>query len=136
LVKRSTVNVSSGIHDEYERQHARAVAMRAAISRIQKMHADGVISDYTLLRIRPLLERNLEDLSKKVQAALVAQPVLYEEELADAWLETLRARRNALTGLYHNNIITEDIYNQLVAEVDFQIIDPDTGWQKFTSQIE
>jgi monovalent cation:H+ antiporter, CPA1 family len=136
LIKHSAVIISSTLHDEYDLQHARAVAMRAALSRIHKMHNDGVISDFTLLRLRPLLESNLAALTEKVQASLEAQPVLYEEELADAWVETLRARRNALTGLYHNNIITEEIYTQLVAEVDFLITDPETGWAEFTQQIE
>jgi monovalent cation:H+ antiporter, CPA1 family len=136
LIKRSAVIVTSTLHDEYDRLHARAVAMRAALSRIQKMHNDGVISEYTLFRLRPLLEENLEALTAKVHASLEAEPVLYEEELADAWVETLRARRNALTGLYHNNIITEEIYAQLVAEVDFLLTDPETGWKEFKQHIE
>jgi monovalent cation:H+ antiporter, CPA1 family len=135
LVKHSAVIRTSALHDEYDRQHARAVAMRAALSRIQKMHNDGVLSEYTLLRLKPVLDASLQELTTQVHASLETEPILYEEELADAWVETLRARRNALTGLYHNNIITEEIYAQLVAEVDFLLTDPDTGWREFTQKI-
>ncbi len=84
----------------------------------------------------PYLDRQLEALTAQVRAALEEAPLLYQEELADAWIETLRAQRNALTGLFHNNIITEDVYNELVAEVDFLLIDPESHWEELLEQVD
>jgi CPA1 family monovalent cation:H+ antiporter len=136
LIKHSNVILFSALHQEYDRRHARAVAMRAALSRLQHMHHEGVISGYTHRRLNQVLEREAENLTAQVHAALEEEPSLYQEELADAWIETLRARRNAITGLFHNNIITEDVYSELVAEIDFQLTDPDSGWRELIEQIE
>jgi hypothetical protein len=75
------------------------------------MQHEGVISEYTQRRLNLVLEQEARNLTEKVHAALEQEPSLYQEELADAWIETLRAWRNAITGLFHNNIITEEVYS-------------------------
>jgi CPA1 family monovalent cation:H+ antiporter len=136
LIKRSKVIQYSTSHQEYDRRHARVIAMRAAKSRLQRMFHEGIISEYTLRRLNMILDQRLEKLTEAVHSALEEHPILYQEELADAWLETLRAQRIALTGLFHGNIITEETYAELVAEVDFLLTDPETGWQELNQKID
>jgi monovalent cation:H+ antiporter, CPA1 family len=136
LIKGAGVSLFSGFHQEYDRRHARAVALRAAQSRLQRMHHEGVISEYTQRRLGKLIDERLHQMSEEVRAALEAEPSLYQEELADAWIETLRAQRSALTGLFHNNIITEDVYTELVAEVDARLVDPEAGWKELNETLE
>ena len=128
LIRRSNVVQFSHIHQEYDRRHARAVAMRAAEARLQHLNQEGIISDFTLNRLRPILEERLAQLTDQVRAALEAEPSLYMEELADAWLESLRAQRNVYTTLFHDKIISEETYSELVSEVDFMLTDPESGW--------
>jgi monovalent cation:H+ antiporter, CPA1 family len=136
LIKGAGVSLFSAFHQEYDRRHARAVALRAAQSRLQRMHHEGVISEYTQRRLGKLIDERLHQMSEEVRASLESEPGLYQEELADAWIETLRAQRSALTGLFHNNIITEDVYAELVAEVDASLVDPEAGWKELNETLE
>ena len=43
------------------------------------------------------------------------------EELDTGWREILRAQRNAVLSLRHDGIISEDVFEQLTAEVDAQL---------------
>lgn len=136
LIKRSKVIQYSQHHQEYDRCHARVIATRAAQSRIQRMFHEGIFSEYTLKRMNIILDQHLMQMTEAVRASLDEHPFLYEEELADAWIETLRAQRNSLTGLFHSNINNEDIFSELTAEVDFYLVDPDSGWQDLLKKLE
>lgn len=132
VIKKSNVVMLSPYHQEYDRRHARAIAMRAAQLRLRDLYNTGIVSEFTLRRLNSIIDRHLKDLTNQVQTALESEPSLYQEELAEAWIETLRTRRSALTNLLHNHTITEDVYNELVAEVDFLLINPDMGWTGLT----
>ena len=60
--------------------------------------------------------------------SLEAEPSLHREELGHTWRESLRAQRSTLTTLWRDNIISQETYEALVAEVDAQLIDPEGSW--------
>lgn len=130
VIEKSNVVLSSPFHQEYDRRHARVIAMRAAQLRLRELYNTGIVSELTLRRLSSSLDQHLRDLAEQVHTALEAEPSLYEEEFAEAWIETLRARRSAITNLLHNHTITEDVYNELVAEVDILLTNPESGWHK------
>ena len=49
---------------------------------------------------------------------LQTAPKIEADELATALSENLRAQRSALLGLRHDGIISQDVYNELTAEID------------------
>ncbi len=130
LVKRSNVTHTSAAQLEFECNQARAAALRAAQARIQQLHLHGSISAYARQQIMPVLEQQLDRVTQQTHDALEAEPDLRMEELTDAWREGLRAQRSALTSLYRDNIISEDTYSALVAEVDFALENPESNWPK------
>jgi len=103
---------------EYERQHALATSMRAAKSRLNSLHRRGMISEYVLNALNPMIEQKIETFTREEREALQTEASLRQRALGDAWRETLRARRNTLSGLYRDNIISDKIYFELVSEVD------------------
>lgn len=128
LIKRTGIIQTSAAHFERELRHARAVAMRASQSRLEQLSQSGLISDYTWQTLRPILARRAEQLTGELQATLEAEPMLHQEELAGAWREMLQVQRATITSLYHNHILSDDAYSELIAEVDFLLTDPDKIW--------
>lgn len=128
FVKRMALVQRGEMQIEYERRHARAVAMRAAQDRLQRLYQEGLLSDYTWQRLSPLLSKRLQALIEDVRDILNTEPGLQADELNDAWLESLRAQRMVLNDLLRGNIISEETYSQLALEIDTALDDPQKPW--------
>ncbi len=103
---------------EYERRHGQLLAVRAARERVEQLAGSGLIS-------ATAWEQIAIELDDQIQTALHAQrewlqryPALRSEERNDAWREGLRAQRAMLHTLMSNGVISEPIYQELVAKVD------------------
>jgi CPA1 family monovalent cation:H+ antiporter len=103
---------------EYERRQARALAERAGYERIQALSKRGLISEHTWENLQPVLEQRLKDLTLAVQEILHDTPDIEERELINARREMLRAQRGTLATLRRDGIISDTIYEDLIAEVD------------------
>lgn len=125
LVQRSGLVQKSVRAGEYERQNARAIALRASQARMKQLYRDGLVSDFTWRRIKPVLDVQSQELARSLHALLEDDPSLHQAELGDAWREALRTQRSTLTALLHDGIVSEETYTGLVAEVDSLLISPD-----------
>ena len=128
FMKRLQLIKRTHIQEEYERRHARFVAGRAAYSYLQRMSQQGLISEHTWRRLAPILERQNETLVESVRQVLVSEPAVEAEELDTARREALRAQRNALTGLFRDSVISDEVYAQLVSEVDSALTEQQLSW--------
>jgi CPA1 family monovalent cation:H+ antiporter len=128
LVRWSGLIYSNPAHQNYEKLHARAIALRSAKTRLERLKQDGLVSEFTWHTIQPILTGQLKSLSDQTHIALENDPKLHEDELSDTYREALRTQRSTLTALFHDNIITEETYEILVAEVDISLADPDSTW--------
>ncbi len=106
---------------EYERRQGKLLAARAAHDRLAKLHADGSISETAWETIAPHFEKELEKYQTAQQDLLRAEPSLRDAELEDARREALRTERATLARLQSDGIISEPVYEELVAEVDRRI---------------
>lgn len=116
------IQTQSQAQDEYEMRHARLVAMQAAADRLQRLHQDGLLSTHALEILKPETEQQILALSNQMREMLLAAPDLEAEELDTAKRELLRAQRGALLGLRRDGVISEEIYEQLAAQVDTELI--------------
>ena len=128
LMRRSGILEFREGQQEYERRHARTTAMRAAYNRLHRLYQDGTIPEYVLQTIEPIIKDRIEEFAGEEETALIAKPSLRKEALASAWRETLQAQRNTLMSLYQDNIISEEVYFELVSEVDRMLTEQDSGW--------
>jgi len=118
----------SHFQEEYERRHARFVAGRAAFDYLRRMNQQGLISEHTWQRLAPIMERRNDALVEAVKQVITSDPTVEAEELDTAHREALRAQRSALTGLLRDGVISEEIYSQLVGEVDEALTEQTYNW--------
>jgi len=118
LIRRLGINIRSSVKDEYERRHARATAMQSSYDHLEQMHLQGLISAHTWQTIAPLMARHIQVLVEATKEILTDHPELEAEEMENARRESLQSQRSALSSLVNNGVISEDIYGQLVSEVE------------------
>jgi CPA1 family monovalent cation:H+ antiporter len=128
LTRRLKIVERSNVQEEYERRHARFVAGRAAFEYIRRMSSQGLISEHTWERLAPLLERQNAGLVAAVKEVMASDPAVEAEELDTARREALRTQRSALTGLLHDSVISEEVYSQLIGEVDAALAEEYLPW--------
>jgi len=128
VIKKLKLVQRSHIQEEYERRHARFVAGRAAYDYLRRMNQQGLISEHTWQRLSPIMERRNDVLVEAVKQVIASNPTVEAEELDTAHREALRAQRSALTGLLRDGVISEEIYSQLVGEVDSALTEQSYNW--------
>ncbi|MFH2104466.1 MAG: Na+/H+ antiporter [Chloroflexota bacterium] len=128
LVARLKLVNRSHVQEEYERRHARFIAGRASLEYLRRMGQQGLISEHTWQRLLPLMERQTETLAEAVRDVISTDPTMEAEELDTARREALRAQRSALTGLLRDGVISEEVYAQLVGEVDAALTEHSLTW--------
>ena len=128
LVRWSGLIQFSQAHQDYEKLHAGAVALRSARTRLDLLNRDGLISDFTYQKFQPILAKQLNELTEQTRKAFETEPNLHEEELSYTYREALRVQRSTFTALFHDNMITEETYEKLISDVDVMLADPDSTW--------
>jgi CPA1 family monovalent cation:H+ antiporter len=103
---------------EFERRNARALAARAGMQHLQRLYEEGLISAHTWSRLKLLIRQRVDALTESVQEALRQAPDLALHEAATARREALRAQRSMLATLRSDGVISDETYEELVAEVD------------------
>jgi len=118
LLRRLRIVVRSEEKLEYERRHGRAMATRAGYDHVQRLHEEGLISSHTWESLRPIVEQRLRALTEAVQEALANAPEMEVEQLIAARRESLREQRSTLAGLRRDGVISEETFEELIAEID------------------
>lgn len=118
LVRRLGIVLRTPEQLEYEKRHARLTALRSAEEHLARRYREGLLSAHTWEMLRPRLLEQLSLLSEAVRESLRAAPTLEAEEIETARREILRAQRSAFMGLRQDGVISEEVYEQLSAEVD------------------
>lgn len=134
LIRRLGINIRSSVKDEYERRHARATAMQSSYDHLEQMHLQGLISAHTWQIIAPLLARYIQVLVEATKEILTDHPELEAEEMENARRESLQSQRSALSSLVNDGVISEDIYGQLVSEVDTALASGVRNWPEIIRQ--
>jgi uncharacterized protein YaaQ len=101
-----------------------------AYEHLKRRNRQGLLSDHAWKALAPVLEEHNEILANAVREVVTNAPEVEEEELDTARREALRAQRSALTSLRKDGVISDEIYSQLVAEVDAATTGEFTGWHE------
>ncbi len=124
LMRYLGLGVAPALELEYERRHGRLLAAQAALSRVSEMHDRSMLSLSTWEEIELELQRQVADANDAQTALLKEHPGLKTEEREDAILEGLRAQRAALGQMLSNGMISDQVYEELIEEVDKSIAGP------------
>jgi CPA1 family monovalent cation:H+ antiporter len=134
LVRRLKLVQRSPTQDEYERRHARAVAIRSSYEYIEQRFREGLISDQTWQTLSSLLKRRQTALIDAVREVMRRDPDVEAEELDTAWRETLQSQRSTYSSLLNDGLITEDTFERLVGEVDLALMGSHINWSDYISR--
>jgi CPA1 family monovalent cation:H+ antiporter len=116
------------IQEEYERRHARLVAAQSALEHLEMMNNQGILTTHTLDTVAPILRRSIQALTASLARLISASPEVQVEELDVAWREKLRAERATYASLLNDGVISDEIFTQLVSDVDIKLSKPSIGW--------
>jgi uncharacterized protein YaaQ len=117
---------------EYERRHARALVARAGFEHLSELHEEGLLSAHTWEGLQSVIRGRSQALSAAVQDALHETPELEHEELITARREELSAQRGALGALRRDGVISDEIYEELVTEIDIAL---DAGLEVWAERV-
>jgi monovalent cation:H+ antiporter, CPA1 family len=123
LIRFLKIITRSEMQVEYEMRHARLASLRSADARLDRMHTEGLLSTHTWERLKQFITQNAASLAASMRELLLADPALEAEELDTGWRELNRAQRSALLSLRRDGVISEDVFEDLTAEVDARLSD-------------
>lgn len=106
---------------EYEKRQARLTALRSAETHMERRHREGLLSTHTYETLRPKLQEQIALLAEAVRESLRSAPALEAEEMETARREILRAQRSSFMGLHQDGVISDEVFENLTAEIDATI---------------
>ena len=124
LVKRTKSQI------EYELRHARFISNRAAFEHLEKMSKEGLLSAYIWRHMQSVFQKREVFLLAALQEVLSSNPSVEIEELNVARQEALRVQRSAIGGLFRDGMISEDIHEELIGEVDQALTEEHVNWSQ------
>jgi CPA1 family monovalent cation:H+ antiporter len=112
----------------YEQQHARMTSLRSAARRLEALHDEGLIPLHVMESLLPIVNARIDQVQQQEKELFAAESPLRQEALADAWNESLRTQRSTLVNLFQSNVISEEVYGQMVGEIDAMLADKEKNW--------
>jgi len=123
LVRRLGIITTNPVQVDYNQRHARLMALRAAETHIERRYREGLVSAPVWEKLKPKLQEQIALLADAVRELLRVEPALETEELDTTRREILRAQRSAYLGMRSDGLISEEVYENLSAEVDAALED-------------
>ncbi len=130
LVRKTGIIKRTESQIEYERRHARFVANRAAFDHLKEMSKTGLLSNHIWQQMKSVFRKRENFLLSALQDTLIKNPSVEIEELDTARSEALRAQRSTLGNLFREGVISEDIHEELISEVDYAITEEYVNWSQ------
>jgi CPA1 family monovalent cation:H+ antiporter len=118
LVRRLGIITTNAAQVDYKQRHARLMALRSAETHIERRYREGLVSAPVWEKLKPKLQEQTALLADAVRELLRVEPGLESEELETTRREILRAQRSAYLGMRGDGVISEEVYENLSAEVD------------------
>lgn len=106
---------------EYEMTKARLYALQAAWRRLNEMNRDGVLSPSVWQQLNGEYRLAGQQISDQIKLLYDEYSDLEQQELQAAQRDALRAERSALIEMLRRGLISEEIYRELVFEVDHRL---------------
>jgi len=101
-----------------ETRLGRLLAAQAGVRRLAELHHDGLLSDDVWAGLRDEYRQTSNRLAAEMDQLFAEHADLEREVLLQARREALRAERAALGDALRQGLLSEDVYRQLVREVD------------------
>jgi NhaP-type Na+/H+ and K+/H+ antiporter len=118
LVRKLGIITINPAQVDYKERHARLMALRSAEVHIERRYREGLVSAPVWEKLKPKLQEQIVLLADAVRELLRVEPALEFEEMDTTRREILRAQRSAYLGMRGDGVISEEVYENLSAEID------------------
>jgi CPA1 family monovalent cation:H+ antiporter len=136
LIKRMGLIKRHENQDIYERRQALAVMSKAAYERLENMQHNGILSEHVWNSLKPKLADHTANTANAVRMILNANPEVEIDEYDTARREALTQQRSTLSALYRNGTISEEVFSELIAEIDQVQTDSQISWLTATNKVD
>jgi CPA1 family monovalent cation:H+ antiporter len=125
VVNRLGLSERSAIQTNFQQQQARTFASKVALDRAEELYQQGLVSEHTWQIIEPAMRRQLQLRSEAVHEIMYDNRSLEVAEINSTFAEILRTQRSAYNSLLNSGSISEEIFTELVNEIDFALLNQD-----------
>lgn len=94
------------------------------------MSKQGLLSTHIWRHMQSVFQKREVFLLSALQEVLSSNPSVEIEELDTARQEALRVQRSAIGGLFRDGMISEDIHEELIGEVDQALTEDHVNWSQ------
>lgn len=122
------------IQEEYERRHARAATTRSAYHHLEARYHEGLISDHAWEVISPIYKERAHSLGAAAKEIMQFDAEVERQDLETARREALFAQRRSLNELLRGGMISEEVFSQLIREIDEQLLLDYSTWMQSVSE--
>ncbi len=123
LLKRLGLLGRTSVQLDYEHRRARVLAAREARKRLEQLREDGAFSTHTWEELVPELEYYVQQAAHDLQILVRREPALKSRELMLGRREMLLAQRSTVSLLLRDDAISDEVYSQMIAEIDAALIE-------------
>ncbi len=115
--------------ENYEQKKAQILATKSSLTHLNELNKNGIVLRHTHAIITPILEQQIDDLTREIHEILQSKPTVASEELDSAWREVLRTQRSTLDELFTEGVISESHFGDLVAHIDVALQNDEISWR-------
>jgi len=118
ILRRLGLTAVSEQQRSQQRQQALLFAKRAGRQELNRLHTDGILSEQVYRAISDVYSNDVRKLNQQLLDLLYDFPELEQAMVLQARRDLLQAERTALGDANRRGLISEEVHNQLVNEMD------------------
>ena len=112
---------------EYDLARGRMQAARAALSELDRMSQVHFADPDLLSSLRQQYDKAIEQAAARLRESGLKREDIQSEQLLWVWRRVLLAEKEETIGAYQRGILSHEIYNQLLADLDARLLQVESG---------
>ncbi len=120
LIRRLGLSKRPDQHETQQRIQSLLFARQEAKRELGRLQADGLLPAEIWKAIDRVYDLEIEQKDKELQQLLLDHPELEQELVLQARRDLLRAERTALADALRRGLLQQELYDQLVREIDYR----------------
>ncbi|MEJ2635494.1 MAG: Na+/H+ antiporter [Calditrichia bacterium] len=127
LLRKLGIVKSQRTREEYEMIRGKLQAQNAALEFLDNMSAARLKNTDIINTLRQDYEEKIEKNESRISEMHINQEQLHDEELEWARRQLLLAEKNEVLEAFHRGVLSQEIYDRLLADIDARLLELDTS---------
>jgi CPA1 family monovalent cation:H+ antiporter len=121
LVKKLDIVTHSPTEIEYDKLLGRSTALKASKNRLNQLHEQGLVPPKVWETLYPQFAQQETEAAEKMQTLIEQDPSVQEDVVKATLYDLLIMQRGTLRTLHLDGIIGDEVFRELVTDVDVQL---------------